>query len=134
MGPWDDGKGTASQRITNIVAAHSTGAEAYGVGCCAGTRLPRLVFGPTDHFTDLDIVDLFALLQIEPAGGLSEALSSSPLLAMGAMFGAGILTSLTPCVYPMIPITAAVIACPCGCHRSAFRDGERQPLGEAGDR
>jgi len=51
-----------------------------------------------------------ALLQIEPPGGLSEALSSSPLLALGAMFGAGLLTSLTPCVYPMIPITAAVIA------------------------
>jgi thiol:disulfide interchange protein DsbD len=51
-----------------------------------------------------------ALLQIEPLGGLAEALSSSPLLALGAMFGAGVLTSLTPCVYPMIPITAAVIA------------------------
>lgn len=50
------------------------------------------------------------LLQIEPAGGLGEALSSSPLLALGAMFGAGVLTSLTPCVYPMIPITSAVIA------------------------
>lgn len=49
-------------------------------------------------------------LQIEPAGGLSEALSSSPLIALGAMFGAGLLTSLTPCVYPMIPITSAVIA------------------------
>ena len=80
------------------------------MGCCAGTRPPRLVFGPTDPSTDPDNVDLFALLQIEPAGGLSEALSSSPLLAMGAMFGAGVLTSLTPCVYPMIPITAAVIA------------------------
>ena len=55
-------------------------------------------------------MELFALLQIEPAGGLSQALSSSPLLALGAMFGAGLLTSLTPCVYPMIPITAAVIA------------------------
>lgn len=50
------------------------------------------------------------LLQIEPPGGLSEALSSSPLLALGAMFVAGVLTSLTPCVYPMIPITSAVIA------------------------
>ena len=55
-------------------------------------------------------VELFAFLQIEPAGGLSQALSSSPLLALAAMFGAGLLTSLTPCVYPMIPITAAVIA------------------------
>jgi len=50
------------------------------------------------------------LLQIEPAGGLTEALSSSPLVALAAMFGAGVLTSLTPCVYPMIPITSAVIA------------------------
>ena len=52
----------------------------------------------------------FALLQIEPAGGLTEALSGSPVLALAVMFGAGGLTSLTPCVYPMIPITSAVIA------------------------
>ncbi len=50
-----------------------------------------------------------AHLQIEPAGGLSEALSASPLLALATLFGAGVLTSLTPCVYPMIPITASVI-------------------------
>ena len=31
------------------------------------------------------------------------------MLALGTLFGAGVLTSLTPCVYPMIPITAAVI-------------------------
>jgi len=55
-------------------------------------------------------VTILALLQIEPSGGLAEAFSSSPLLALGAMFGAGVLTSLTPCVYPMIPITSAVIA------------------------
>lgn len=29
---------------------------------------------------------------------------------MGALFAAGVLTSLTPCIYPMIPITAGVIA------------------------
>jgi thiol:disulfide interchange protein DsbD len=50
------------------------------------------------------------LLQIEAAGGLSETLSSSPLLALVTLFGAGLVTSLTPCVYPMIPITASVIA------------------------
>jgi thiol:disulfide interchange protein DsbD len=55
-------------------------------------------------------VTLFALLQIDPPGGLAEALSSNPLLALAVMFGAGVLTSLTPCVYPMIPITSAVIA------------------------
>lgn len=51
-----------------------------------------------------------SLLQIEPPGGLAEALSASPPLALAVMFGAGVLTSLTPCVYPMIPITSAVIA------------------------
>ena len=50
------------------------------------------------------------LLQIEASGGLSETLSSSPLLALVTLFGAGLVTSLTPCVYPMIPITASVIA------------------------
>ncbi len=53
---------------------------------------------------------ILTLFQIEPAGGLTEALSASPVTAMAAMFGAGVLTSLTPCVYPMIPITSAVIA------------------------
>ncbi len=50
------------------------------------------------------------LFQIEPAGGLSQALSASPTLAIATLFGAGVLTSLTPCVYPMIPITVAVIS------------------------
>lgn len=31
-------------------------------------------------------------------------------MALPILFGAGVLTSLTPCVYPMIPITAAVVA------------------------
>ena len=51
-----------------------------------------------------------ALFQLEPSGGLSEALSASPMLALATMFGAGVLTSLTPCIYPMIPITVSVIA------------------------
>ncbi|HEX9710831.1 MAG TPA: cytochrome c biogenesis protein CcdA [Candidatus Thermoplasmatota archaeon] len=71
----------------------------------AGRGLAGRVSLPTFH-----AVTLFALLQIEPPGGLTAALSSSPLLALGVMFGAGVLTSLTPCVYPMIPITSAVIA------------------------
>ena len=46
----------------------------------------------------------------EAAGGLSEALAANPLLALAVLFGAGVATSLTPCVYPMIPITASVIS------------------------
>jgi cytochrome c-type biogenesis protein len=52
---------------------------------------------------------LFASLQVTPPGGLSEALANSPVLALFALFGAGVLTSLTPCIYPLIPITASVI-------------------------
>jgi len=33
----------------------------------------------------------------------------SPLTAIPSLFLAGVLTSLTPCIYPMIPITAAVV-------------------------
>ena len=40
---------------------------------------------------------------------LSDALSADPLLALPALFVAGVLTSLTPCIYPMIPITAAIV-------------------------
>jgi thiol:disulfide interchange protein DsbD len=42
--------------------------------------------------------------------GLSASLQHSPLAALAALFGAGLITSLTPCVYPMIPITAGVLA------------------------
>lgn len=51
-----------------------------------------------------------ALLQSEAASGLAATLAHRPLLAVVTLFGAGVLTSLTPCIYPMIPITASVIA------------------------
>src|SRR5882672_5798206 len=41
---------------------------------------------------------------------LTQALQHNPLLALVTLFVAGVLTSLTPCIYPMIPITAGVIA------------------------
>lgn len=50
------------------------------------------------------------LIQAAAAGGLSGTLSGSPLVALVTLFGAGVVTSLTPCVYPMIPITASVVA------------------------
>ena len=53
---------------------------------------------------------LFTAVQAASEGGLSQALSDRPVLALGTLYGAGVLTSLTPCVYPMIPITASVIA------------------------
>ena len=53
---------------------------------------------------------IYALLQIAPEGGLTEALAGSPLVALAFLCGAGVLTSLTPCVYPLIPITISVIS------------------------
>jgi len=42
--------------------------------------------------------------------GLGDALQHQPLLAVPLLFAAGLATSLTPCVYPMIPITAGLLA------------------------
>ncbi len=50
------------------------------------------------------------VLDLAQSGGLSDALANSPALALVTLFGAGVLTSLTPCIYPMIPITASVLA------------------------
>ncbi len=40
---------------------------------------------------------------------ISTQLSSSPLTALPILFIAGVLTSLAPCIYPMIPITVAIV-------------------------
>lgn len=50
------------------------------------------------------------LAQLGSTQALSDSLSASPVLALATLFGAGVLTSLTPCVYPMIPITVSVIS------------------------
>jgi thiol:disulfide interchange protein DsbD len=49
----------------------------------------------------------FFLIQ---TGGIATTLQHNPLIAVITLFGAGVLTSLTPCIYPMIPITAGIIA------------------------
>lgn|SRR5574341_558480 len=41
--------------------------------------------------------------------GLTDALNHRPLVALGTLFGAGVVTSLNPCIYPMIPITIGAI-------------------------
>ena len=59
--------------------------------------------------------------------GLAElgvALSDRPLLAVVGVYAGGVLTSLTPCLYPMIPVTAAIVG---GGERIATR-GRRAAL------
>ncbi len=41
--------------------------------------------------------------------GMESYLGGSPLAAIGAAFAGGILASLAPCVYPMIPIVSAYV-------------------------
>jgi len=43
------------------------------------------------------------------AASLAATLHDRPLVAIPTLFLAGLATSLTPCIYPMIPITAGVI-------------------------
>lgn len=40
---------------------------------------------------------------------ITAQLSASPATALGLVFLAGVFTSLNPCIYPMIPITAAIV-------------------------
>jgi thiol:disulfide interchange protein DsbD len=42
--------------------------------------------------------------------GLAGTLTDHPLIALVTLFGAGLVTSLTPCIYPMIPITAGILS------------------------
>ncbi len=43
------------------------------------------------------------------APDLVTTLSEQPALALPVLFAGGVLTSLTPCISPMIPITAAIV-------------------------
>lgn len=40
---------------------------------------------------------------------LADSLQQRPLVAIPLLFAAGLATSLTPCIYPMIPITAGIL-------------------------
>jgi thiol:disulfide interchange protein DsbD len=64
---------------------------------------------------------VFAELALAGALQLGELLRDEPVAAVAALFGAGVLTSLTPCIYPMIPITASVIAGTAGAGASRAR-------------
>lgn len=43
------------------------------------------------------------------SSSIADLLNGNPALALPALFLGGVVTSLTPCVYPMIPITAAIV-------------------------
>lgn len=53
--------------------------------------------------------------------GIETYLAGSPLVAVGAVFAAGILAGLSPCVYPMVPIVSAYVASRTSGERSRLR-------------
>src|SRR5512137_1595087 len=71
--------------IRIALAAATFAAVAYVPGLLAD--------GPTTGSSDL---------------GLGRLLAEGSFLAYAAAFGGGVLTSLTPCVYPHIPITVSI--------------------------
>ena len=56
-------------------------------------------------------VRCYSILSVEnlDTASLTSHLSDSPAVAIPLLFLGGVLTSLTPCIYPMIPITAAIV-------------------------
>ena len=65
-----------------------------------------------------------------PLPNVAALLSDNPLAAVPLVFAGGVLTSLTPCIYPMIPITVAVVGGQTGSRAGtglAPRDGVTPP-------
>ena len=54
-------------------------------------------------------VTIVTLASLVDFSTLRDTLSGNPALAIPLVFAGGVLTSLTPCIYPMIPITAAIV-------------------------
>jgi thiol:disulfide interchange protein DsbD len=56
---------------------------------------------------------------IADASALGDLLSTHPAAALAAVYVGGVLTSLTPCLYPMIPVTVSIVG---------GNAGERRPI------
>lgn len=53
--------------------------------------------------------------------GMETYLGGSAMVAVGAAFGGGMLASLSPCVYPMLPIVSAYVVSRTGAEKSRWR-------------
>jgi thiol:disulfide interchange protein DsbD len=65
------------------------------------------------------------LVLLVPQAALDSTLQHQPLVALPLLFAAGLATSLTSCVYPMIPITAGILG---GAGASGASRGRRVAL------
>src|SRR4051812_11117286 len=71
--------------------------RALGTTCA---RIAELASGVRSTSTQAAVIQ---------TGSVATLLTTHPIAAIGVVFAGGILTSLTPCIYPMIPITAAIV-------------------------
>lgn len=55
---------------------------------------------------------------IATTSGLDVTLSAHPIAALVTVFAGGVLTSLTPCLYPMIPVTVSIVGGARGARRA----------------
>jgi cytochrome c-type biogenesis protein len=67
------------------------------------------------------VLPLLPLPPLLLGSSLTDAIAHRPLVALVALFGAGLVTSLTPCIYPMLPITVGIIAASAGAVASRRR-------------
>jgi thiol:disulfide interchange protein DsbD len=75
------------------------------------TMLRRFLFAAATFAAVAYLPDLLAGTGSTGAAsdlGLSRLLAQGSVLAFAIAFGGGVLTSLTPCVYPLIPITVSI--------------------------
>ncbi|HET9797564.1 MAG TPA: cytochrome c biogenesis protein CcdA [Gemmatimonadaceae bacterium] len=54
-------------------------------------------------------------------GSLGAMLSAHPVGALAAVYAGGVLTSLTPCLYPMIPVTVSIVGGSAGAGKRSRR-------------
>lgn len=69
---------------------------------------PRSVITPWLTATLFLLLPTLAFAEGSDTGQFEQAAAKGPLMAVGAAFLAGIVASLTPCVWPMVPITVSI--------------------------
>lgn len=98
----------------SVTSNGSAGSAASGVGAAPNASLTATASGARDNSGAASVTSSQEPLATQKssdskAGGFNDALSHGTFSALIFVFLIGMLTSLTPCIYPMIPITLAVL-------------------------
>src|SRR6266496_685017 len=78
---------------------------------CSASAMAASSGSPVEGLTPPKVVIIPSVATLAVVlSGISDALQHRPLVAVPLLFAAGLVTSLNPCIYPMIPITAGALA------------------------